>query len=179
MLIDSPAAQPFSLPRLPGGPSPMTFNGGHPIGDFPLVIQQLMPIMIYNQISAWHTTGGTGGGIPVLRYPGAVFTDPNPDSSLSPPASGYLVRIPKVTATQYPGTPVIDTVTFDPDPTHDTNKAVQEIQPSQGLVPFGIPTTAHNVADGPCLAAAGRGGVADQLSLSIGEHERLSAQAGP
>ena len=44
----------------------MTFNGGHPIGDFPLVNQQLLPLMIYetgltegnvdaNGISSQHT----------------------------------------------------------------------------------------------------------------------------
>ena len=29
------------------GSNPITFNGGHPIGDFPLVNQQLLPLMIY------------------------------------------------------------------------------------------------------------------------------------
>jgi hypothetical protein len=68
-------------------PPPTTFNGGHALADFPLVNQQLVPIMIYDQID----------GKRVLRYPGAVFTDPNPDPSLIPPASGYLVRVPVVT----------------------------------------------------------------------------------
>jgi hypothetical protein len=71
---------------------PITFNGGHPLADFPLVNQQLVPVMIYDQIE----------GLRVLRYPGAVFTDPNP-LSLYPPASGYLVRVPVVTAPVYPG----------------------------------------------------------------------------
>jgi hypothetical protein len=86
--------------------NPITFNGGHPIGDFPLVNQQLLPLMIYQSglCKAHINTNGTVtmGEKPfpeaVLQYPGAVFMDPNPDSTLNPPASGLLVRIPVVSA---------------------------------------------------------------------------------
>ncbi len=74
------------------GSNPITFNGGHALADFPLVNQQLVPIMIYDQI----------GGQAVLRYPGAVFTDPNTGTTLNPPGSGYLVRVPVVTVPPYP-----------------------------------------------------------------------------
>ena len=126
LTIDNPASP---APPTGGTYAGMTFNGGHPIGDFPLVIQQLMPIMIYDQIVPWGSSGGTNGtgGIAVLRYPGAVFTDPNPET-LNPPASGYLVRIPNVASPQYPGAPAMDTVSFDD--TNDNDKALQEIVPS-------------------------------------------------
>lgn len=74
------------------GSNPITFNGGHPPADFPLVNQQLIPVMIYDEI----------GGSRVLRYPGAVFMDVSPNQGLSPPASGYLVRVPVVTVSTYP-----------------------------------------------------------------------------
>ena len=38
----------------------MTYNGGHPIGDFPLVTQQLMPLMINDEVN----------GQQLLRFPG-------------------------------------------------------------------------------------------------------------
>ena len=41
----------------------MTFNGGHSIGDFPIVTQQLMPLMINDQVN----------GQQLLRFPGAMF----------------------------------------------------------------------------------------------------------
>ncbi len=98
------------------GSSPITFNGGHPQADFPLVNQQLVPVMIYDEI----------GGVRVLRYPGAVFTDPNPVQGLSPPPSGYLVRVPVVTVPTYPATgteqitwvPVVEQISSpaNPDP---------------------------------------------------------------
>jgi hypothetical protein len=95
-----------------GSNNPMTFNGGHTIGDFPLVIQQLLPLMIYetgltegtvdaNGIfhpSHYHPdpNSGTSG---YLRYPGAVFRDPNgADTTVNPPTSGFLVRIPVLSA---------------------------------------------------------------------------------
>ena len=74
------------------GSNPITFNGGHPLADFPLVNQQLVPVMIYDEI----------GGVRVLRYPGAVFSDPSPNQGLSPRPSGYLVRVPVVTVPTYP-----------------------------------------------------------------------------
>ncbi|MGO8746620.1 MAG: TadE/TadG family type IV pilus assembly protein [Thermoguttaceae bacterium] len=99
------------------GSNPVTFNGGHPIGDFPLVIQQLYPLMIYDELVPDTTPNPpsppgpptptpTPLGIPVLRYPGAVFKDPNPDPTLNPPASGYLVRIPVMTYTPAPEGPL-------------------------------------------------------------------------
>ena len=41
----------------------LTFNGGHPLGDFPLATQQLFPLMIYETV----------GGQSLLRFPGALF----------------------------------------------------------------------------------------------------------
>jgi Flp pilus assembly protein TadG len=91
------------------GSNPMTFNGGHTIGDFPLVNQQLLPLMVYETGLTEVQVNPLGGIQPIqyfpgpssqiggyLRYPGAVFMDPNPDPTLSPPASGFLVRIPVV-----------------------------------------------------------------------------------
>ena len=115
----------------------MTFNGGHPIGDFPLVIQQLMPIMIYDQIGSWGSSGRAGGGTAVLRYPGAVFTDTITTGTLDPPASGFLVRIPKVNLVQT-GTQWEDHVSFDD--ANDNNRAVQEILPSGYAAPETVPS---------------------------------------
>ena len=89
------------------GSNPMTFNGGHPIGDFPLVIQQLLPLMIYETGLTEVQANPLGGIQPIqyfpgpssqiggyLRYPGAVFMDPNgPNATVTPPTSGFLVRI--------------------------------------------------------------------------------------
>jgi Flp pilus assembly protein TadG len=64
----------------------MTFNGGHPIGDFPLVTQQLLPVMVYDTVN----------GQSLLHYPGALFQS-GQQSNTSPAgiaASGYVVRIP-------------------------------------------------------------------------------------
>jgi hypothetical protein len=98
------------------GSNPMTFNGGHPIGDFPLVIQQLLPLMIYETGLTEVQANPLGGIQPIqyfpgpssqiggyLRYPGAVFMDPNgPDTTMTPPTSGFLVRIPVVSVPAYP-----------------------------------------------------------------------------
>ncbi len=92
--------------------NPMTFNGGHTIGDFPLVIQQLLPLMIYETGLTEGAVGPNGvfqpthyypdpnsGTSGYLRYPGAVFRDPNgPDTTATPPTSGFLVRIPVLSA---------------------------------------------------------------------------------
>ena len=71
-------------PNLAG--SGITFNGGHPIGDFPLVTQQLLPVMIYDEV----------GGQQLLRYPGALFqsAEQGYTSPAGIAASGYVVRIP-------------------------------------------------------------------------------------
>jgi hypothetical protein len=59
---------------------------GELIADLPLVNQQLINLMIYDEI----------GGRRYLRYPGAVFIDPDPapGESDDPPPTGLLVEIP-------------------------------------------------------------------------------------
>ena len=93
-----------------------TYNGGHPIGDFPVVIQQLLPLMIYEPgltegtvdangiFQPIHSYPDPGSGISgYLRYSGAVFRDPKgPDTTVTPPTSGFLVRIPVVSVPAYP-----------------------------------------------------------------------------
>jgi len=67
----------------------MTYNGGHMIGDFPIVTQQLMPLMVNDQVD----------GQPLLRYPGALFqSSQQGPSPAGIPYSGYVVRIPVVSA---------------------------------------------------------------------------------
>ncbi len=66
----------------------LTYNGGHLIGDFPVVTQQLMPLMINDQVN----------GQQLLRFPGAMFQSAQ-QGSTSPAGiaySGYVVRIPLV-----------------------------------------------------------------------------------
>ncbi|MGO8691933.1 MAG: TadE/TadG family type IV pilus assembly protein [Thermoguttaceae bacterium] len=72
----------------PGPNGTITYNNGYSIVDLPLVNQQLIPLMVSDWI----------GTQPVLRYPGAVFTDTNAGAAhYNPvPPSGYLVRIPVV-----------------------------------------------------------------------------------
>jgi hypothetical protein len=72
------------------GTGGLTFNGGHLIGDFPIVTQQLMPLMINDQVN----------GQQLLRYPGAMFQS-SQQGYTSPSgiqSSGYVVRIPVVSA---------------------------------------------------------------------------------
>jgi hypothetical protein len=68
----------------------LTYNGGHLIGDFPMVTQQLMPLMINDQVN----------GQQLLRFPGAMFQ--SSQQGYTSPAgiqsSGYVVRIPVVSA---------------------------------------------------------------------------------
>ena len=70
------------------GTGEMTYNGGHPIGDFPIVTQQLMPLMVNDQVN----------GQQLLRFPGAIFQ--SSQQGYTSPAgitsSGYVVRIPVV-----------------------------------------------------------------------------------
>ena len=47
----------------------MTFNGGHPIGDFPLVNQQLLPLMIYETGLTEGTVDANGIFQPIHYYP--------------------------------------------------------------------------------------------------------------
>ena len=53
----------LAIDPVQSGTGGMTFNGGHPIGDFPIVTQQLMPLMVNDQVN----------GQPLLRFPGAMF----------------------------------------------------------------------------------------------------------
>ena len=108
------------------GSDPITLNGGHALADFPLVNQQLVPIMIYDQI----------GGSQVLRYPGAVFMDPNPDPTANPPASGYLVRVPVVAVAAAPA-PATEQITWVP--------VLEEINSSANPNPFQISSAQRGV----------------------------------
>ncbi len=69
----------------------MTYNNGHPIGDFPIVTQQLLPLMIFDTVN----------GQQLLRFPGALFqsSQQSSTSSGSIASSGYVVRIPVVAPT--------------------------------------------------------------------------------
>jgi hypothetical protein len=77
-------------------PPNVTYNGGHLIGDFPLVTQLLLPVMIYDQISSVGQTNAQP--IQLLRYPGAIFQDSSGFQPMPgmPAPSGYLVRIPVI-----------------------------------------------------------------------------------
>jgi hypothetical protein len=69
------------------------------IGDLPVVNQQLVPLMVFDQV----------GGARVLRYPGAIFTDTDSSNDpTDPPASGFLVAIPLVVARTGDGVETID-----------------------------------------------------------------------
>ena len=145
------------------GSNPMTFNGGHPIGDFPLVIQQLLPLMIYETGLTEGTVdanrifqpthyypdpdSGTSG---YLRYPGAVFMDPNgPDTTATPPTSGFLVRIPVLSPLNpYPApptqsifnwVPVLEEIQRSADPiTGQVSSPFQVSSPQRGVVALRI-----------------------------------------
>lgn len=108
------------------GANPITFNGGCALADFPLVNQQLVPIMIYDQIE----------GKRVLRYPGAVFTDPNAGTTLTPPASGYLVRVPVVSVAAYPA-PATESITWVP--------VLEEIHSSANPSPFQVSSSQRGI----------------------------------
>jgi hypothetical protein len=69
------------------------------IGDLPVVNQQLVPLMVFDQVE----------GTRVLRYPGAIFADDNSaDDPSDPPPSGYLVAIPLVVSRAGNGVETID-----------------------------------------------------------------------
>ena len=92
----------------------MTFNGGHPIGDFPLVTQQLLPVMIYDTVN----------GQSLLHYPGALFqsSQQNNTSPAGIAPSGYVVRIPVVnTSTDGSGTESVVSWVPPLEPILDTN----------------------------------------------------------
>ena len=78
----------------------LTYNGGHLIGDFPIVTQQLLPLMVNDQVN----------GQPLLRFPGAMFQGTS-NSSASPAGinySGYVVRIPLVSTPTSSGETIIN-----------------------------------------------------------------------
>ncbi len=86
----------LAIDPVQSGTGGMTFNGGHPIGDFPIVTQQLMPLMVNDQVN----------GQPLLRFPGAMFQS-SQQGAASPAGisySGYVVRIPVVSAPSAAGT---------------------------------------------------------------------------
>lgn len=86
------------------------------IGDLPVVNQQLVPLMVFDQI----------GGTRVLRFPGAIFTDTDSsDDPTDPPASGFLVAIPLVVSRAGDG---IETIDWIP--------VLEEIQSEQNPDPF-------------------------------------------
>ena len=64
----------------------LTFNGGHPLGDFPLATQQLFPLMIYETV----------GGQSLLRSPAPCFKVPSRDTrrrrASPPPATSCEFR---------------------------------------------------------------------------------------
>ena len=78
--------------------SAATYNNGHPIGDFPVVIQQLIPMMIYDQLVVPNSYAPDRR----VALSGRGLHRPQPRSCANPPASGYLVRIPILT---YPPAP--------------------------------------------------------------------------
>jgi hypothetical protein len=86
----------LAIDPTPSGSNSITYNGGHAIGDFPLVTQQLMPLMINDQVN----------GQQLLRFPGAMFQS-SQQGGTSPAGitySGYVVRIPVVSAPTAAGT---------------------------------------------------------------------------
>ncbi len=107
----------LSIDPVQSGSGALTYNGGHPIGDFPLVTQQLLPLMIFDQVN----------GQQLLRFPGAMFQG-SQQSSTSPAGiaySGYVVRIPVVSTPNssgggqsiinwlYPLEPILDSTGAD------------------------------------------------------------------
>jgi len=90
------------------------------IADLPVVNQQLVPLMIYEEI-------GGSPGTRVLRYPGALVADiETGDDPADPPASGFKVQIPLVTR-DGDGTETIEVV-----------DVIEEISASSDAGPFRI-----------------------------------------
>ena len=93
------------------------------LATLPLVNRMLVPLMIRERISI----GGTGER-DVLRYPGAIFANPNFDALNPQPGElGYLVRIPRITARDDSGHETIEWV-----------DVVSEIKHSAGEGPFSV-----------------------------------------
>ena len=102
-----------------------------------------------------------GSGISgYLRYPGAVFRDPNGPIHVTPPTSGFLVRIPVVSVPAYSASATESIVNwvYPLEPILDGSQSRRFFRECGHVVR----SKRHRVA-------------ADQLSLSIGEHERFSA----
>jgi hypothetical protein len=69
------------------------------MADLPIVNQQLVPLMIYDEVQSTR----------VLRYPGAILEDSNTaDDPADPPPSGFLVAIPLVISRDSSGVETID-----------------------------------------------------------------------
>jgi hypothetical protein len=91
----------LTIDPTPASPTEPTYNSGHVIGDFPLVTQLLLPVMIYDetvQVAPGQNGQQTPQTIQLLRYPGALFQDTSGYKPMPgmPAPSGFLVRIPVV-----------------------------------------------------------------------------------
>ena len=136
--------------KIDAGSDPVTFNGGHPIGDFPLATQQLLPVMIYDTVN----------GGPLLRFPGAPST--HSGTSTSPagiPYSGYVVRIPVVSAPMASG---------------GGQTIINWLHPIEAILDSNGVDAVCRECD-PRLRPQRNGRLADQLSVSVGKHERFCA----
>lgn len=93
------------------------------LATLPLVNRMLVPLMIRETIAI-----DGAGERDVLRYPGAIFANPNFDPlNPAPGELGYLVRIPRVTSRNDSGHETIDWV-----------DVVSEIKHSAGEGPFSV-----------------------------------------
>lgn len=97
------------------------------LATLPVVNRMLVPLMIRESIAI-----GGGPELDVLRYPGALFSNPNFDPLDARPGElGYLVRIPRVLARDDDGHETIEWV-----------DVVSEVRHSSGDGPFSILSTA-------------------------------------
>ena len=97
------------------------------LATLPVVNRMLVPLMIRESISI-----GGGAELDVLRYPGALFVNPNFDATNPRPGElGYVVRIPRVIARDDDGHETIEFV-----------DVVSEIRHSSGDGPFSVQSTA-------------------------------------
>ncbi len=104
------------------------------VAALPVVNQQLYPLMIIDDVD----------GTRLLRYPGALFTDSNPnDNPTEPPPSGYLVAIPLVVSRP----PVVLGTGFVGGGTEtiDWVPVVEEIKPVGGDSPFRITSAQRGI----------------------------------
>jgi len=76
------------------------------LASLPLVNQMLVPLMIRERIAI-----GGGAETDVLRYPGAIYANPNFDAAMPKPGElGYLVRIPRIISRGSDGAETIEMV---------------------------------------------------------------------